>query len=270
MNAFFERHRNRLLVVLAALAALSLALASCPAWADPGTERKHELTYTLNRLRWESPTKVDPLTGVAQLTLFDAVYGDTVASQDGEKVIAPGTAGANRVRLSNKVHGPVEFIAVLYQIQDNVVFPVTPVMQVDSAKPVKELTQYNDLVLPQGIDATQVVSAWEGVVPAQDICDFVIHWRWLFEQGAAQDEADTLLGNQAELDEISVGLYIIVEDNNIYYIPTVPKTGDDSVYAPYLAILLCSVAVISLLGAQLWRAKKQKKADATEGGKCAG
>lgn len=62
----------------------------------------HVLTYTTGSLTWNSATGVDPDTGVAELSLFSDHY-QNVQSDNGEKVVAPGTENTNIVRLKNSV-----------------------------------------------------------------------------------------------------------------------------------------------------------------------
>ena len=48
----------------------------------------HVLTYTNDKLTWDSSTGVNPDTGVAELRLFNSSY-QNVKGENGEKVVAP-------------------------------------------------------------------------------------------------------------------------------------------------------------------------------------
>ena len=76
----------------------------------------HVLTYTTGSLTWNSATGVDPDTGVAELSLFSDHY-QNVQSDNGEKVVAPGTENTNIVRLKNSVSRTITYVAVMYRIK---------------------------------------------------------------------------------------------------------------------------------------------------------
>lgn len=242
MTAFFEKNRQRilpLLLALAVLALLSLPLAVNPAWAAPGTSPDHVLTYNQNSLKWDSATGINA-DGTAELRLFDANYNN-VESADGSKVVAPGTDGSNMIRLVNNVSGRIRYTAVLYSIKTDPRIPVQPSL---SGTGMYDTVSYQ---LPAGVTGAEVIRAVRGTVAGHGLQDFDINWLWNYEATDAQDVTDTELGNaaaaamkeQTEGDSVTVGFYIVVEDNNNYY---VPKTGDDSHIAMYLAFMLIAAA----------------------------
>ena len=248
MTAFFEKNRQRilpLLLALAVLALLSLPLAVNPAWAAPGTSPDHVLTYNQNSLRWDSATGINA-DGTAELRLFDANYNN-VEAVDGRKVVAPGTDGSNMIRLVNNVSGRIRYTAVLYSIKTDPRIPVQPSL---GGTGMYDTASYQ---LPAGVTGAEVIRAVRGTVAGHGLQDFNIDWNWLFEvrdaQGVtdAQDVTDTELGNaaaaamkvQTEGDSVTVGFYIVVVDSNNYY---VPKTGDESHIAMYLAFMLIAAA----------------------------
>ncbi len=242
MTAFLEKNRQRilpLLLALAVLALLSLPLAVNPAWAAPGTSPDHVLTYTQNSLKWDSATGINA-DGTAEFRLFDANYNN-VESVDGRKVVAPGTDGSNMIRLVNNVSGRIRYTAVLYSIKTDPRIPVQPSL---SGTGMYDTASYQ---LPAGVTGAEVIRAVRGTVAGHGLQDFDINWLWNYEATDAQDVTDTELGNaaaaamkeQTEGDSVTVGFYIVVEDNNNYY---VPKTGDDSHIAMYLAFMLIAAA----------------------------
>ena len=242
MTAFLEKNRQRilpLLLALAVLALLSLPLAVNPAWAAPGTSPDHVLTYNQNSLKWDSATGINA-DGTAELKLFDANYNN-VESADGSKVVAPGTDGSNMIRLVNNVSGRIRYTAVLYSIKTDPRIPVQPSL---SGTGMYDTASYQ---LPAGVTGAEVIRAVRGTVAGHGLQDFDINWLWNYEVTDAQDVTDTELGNaaaaamkeQTEVDSVTVGFYIVVEDSNNYY---VPKTGDDSHIAMYLAFMLIAAA----------------------------
>lgn len=242
MTAFFEKNRQRilpLLLALAVLALLSLPLAVNPAWAAPGTSPDHVLTYNQNSLKWDSATGINA-DGTAELTLFDAKYTN-VEAVDGRRVVAPGTDGSNMIRLVNNVSGRIRYTAVLYSIKTDPRIPVQPSL---SGTGMYDTASYQ---LPAGVTGAEVIRAVRGTVAGHGLQDFDINWLWNYEVTDAQDVTDTELGNaaaaamkeQTEGDSVTVGFYIVVEDSNNYY---VPKTGDDSHIAMYLAFMLIAAA----------------------------
>lgn len=242
MTAFFEKNRQRilpLLLALAVLALLSLPLAVNPAWAAPGTSPDHVLTYNQNSLKWDSATGINA-DGTAELTLFDAKYTN-VEAVDGRRVVAPGTDGSNMIRLVNNVSGRIRYTAVLYSIKTDPRIPVQPSLD---GTGMYDTASYQ---LPAGVTGAEVIRAVRGTVAGHGLQDFDINWLWNYEVTDAQNVTDTELGNaaaaamkeQTEGDSVTVGFYIVVEDSNNYY---VPKTGDDSHIAMYLAFMLIAAA----------------------------
>ena len=242
MTAFFEKNRQRilpLLLALAVLALLSLPLAVNPAWAAPGTSPDHVLTYNQNSLKWDSATGINA-DGTAELTLFDAKYNN-VEAVDGRRVVAPGTDGSDMIRLVNNVSGRIRYTAVLYSIKTDPRIPVQPSL---SGTGMYDTASYQ---LPAGVTGAEVIRAVRGTVAGHGLQDFDINWLWNYEVTDAQNVTDTELGNaaaaamkeQTDGDSVTVGFYIVVEDSNNYY---VPKTGDDSHIAMYLAFMLIAAA----------------------------
>lgn len=237
-----DNNRRRIipaLLVLVVLTAVTLPLALSPAWAAPAGVPDRVLSYGINRLTWDSAASIRP-DGSAELSLFSANYPN-VASSDGGKVIAPGTNGHNTIRLKNNSGGMIQYTAVLYAIKSSPAIPVTPTL---SGAYLTDTTRY---LLPAGVDSSNVLRAVSGSVRAFGLQDFDISWLWNYYAGDAQDRTDTALGNAAAhgpltlgtADNITVGLYIVVEDNNIYYYP---KTGDDTPIALYAGLMTAAAA----------------------------
>ena len=181
-------------------------------------------------------------------------YGDgtetDVVAADGKNVIAPGTEGFNIVRLLNDVDGELTYTAVLYQIQSAAELPV--VADLDGSG-FSDTASYP---LPDGVTEEQVVRAVTGKLAGKTVQDFDISWLWEFYVSDAQDVVDTALGNKIAPDEITVGLYIVVNDDNEYsddggYVkPDNPQTGDDSCLVLYIVLMLVSLLMLIFLAVE--------------------
>ena len=167
----------------------------------------HVLTYTTGALTWDSATGVDPDTGAAELSLFSET-DQNVQSDNGEKVVAPGTERTNIVRLKNNVSRTITYVAVMYRVKEEADLPVEPVL-LDSAA----FTDTDTYPLPDGVTEDQVVRAVTGTVAGGQLQDFDISWSWSYYENDQRDQVDTALGNRAawqEADRVTAGLYIVV------------------------------------------------------------
>lgn len=263
MNTTVHTRRGRLLMLLLALmalVALTLPRALGLTWASP-EEPDHQLTYRQWDLKWDKNTGIDP-DGTARLTLFKAHY-DNVDSAAG-KVFAPGTAGHNTVRLKNTVWGPIQYTAVLYRISAESTVPVAPgLSSVDSKTGQDILKDTTKYTLPESIKDAKVIRAVSGQVAGNSQVDLDVDWLWQYYVDAAQDAADTAHGNQENLENVTLGLYIVVEDNNSYggnhYEEVIaPRTGDGFALNLYLVVMIAALAGIAAVAAVFWRQRKHR------------
>lgn len=206
----------------------------------------HILTYTTNHLQWDDATGIDE-DGVAVLNLFDTAYAHV--DGNGDKVIAPGTEGSSIIRLKNDSKRTVTFTAVLYRIVTNEAIPVEVALE------GVNFTQTADYQLPDQVLAEQVVVAVTGELDASTIQDFDITWIWNYAEGEDQNTMDTILGN-AEEEGITVGLYILVQDEGDVIIPTPPGTGDRSRMPMYLTLMGISLVALLVLLRERHRERK--------------
>lgn len=235
---------NRLEVVLTLLLIQLILLPAAlgVTYASTGTRPEHILTYTTGRLTWDSATETDG-QGAARLELFRRSY-DNVNAADGQNVIAPGTAGETLVRLKNNTGRTVRYTAVLYEKKTSAALPVTSAL---TGEAFADTTSY---VLPDGVDEGQVVRAVSGTVGGNQRQDFSILWSWLFEVSAAQDAADTALGNAAT-DVEELGFYLTVVDQGgsggtvIDPEKPAPKTGDE--FSPVWYVLAPGAAALIVI-----------------------
>ena len=274
--------QNRTCLVLLA-AVLCCCLLSCTsAQAAKGVEvtihtpdsGAPTLTYTRNKLVWDRDTDIDD-NGVAVLDLFSADYG-SIVSEDGTKVIAPNSVGSSTVRLKNAVQGSVTYTAVVYSIRTNEDIPVTPMLEDDGFEKAENAP------VPEGVLPEQIIASVGGKLAGSGVQDFTIHWFWPYESDEKQDEIDTALGNAAAegTETVTVGIYIVVEDNNKYPVPNTdddddddgsdgghhrpgqvkpeppPHTGDDTNVELYAALAALSLSMLVLLTALFRRSRK--------------
>lgn len=211
----------------------------------------HTLTYTPGSLRWDSRTDIER-NGAARLSLFDARYGKTVNAENGDKVVAPGTDGSNIVRLKNSADKSVHYTAVLYESKESASLPVEARLRGNG---FADTTAYR---LPRGVKDADVLRAVRGQIGRGEIQDFDVDWLWDYEDGAAQDAVDTYLGDKAakgNADDVTVGLYLVVEDDNGDVLPSRPQTGDTGMDR-YIALMVISGALLIFLLIARRREKK--------------
>lgn len=237
-------------LILFILEVLSLPLVLGITYSGRSESPDHILTYTQGKLTWDSATGIDE-NGVAVLNLFDAEY-ENAKGANGENIVAPGTEGFNIVRLKNAVTGSVNYKAVLYRIRTNEDLPV------EAALEGENFTDTADYPLPEGVTADQVVRAVDGTIGGNEILDFDISWAWNYDESADQNAIDTILGDKAESDEVTVGLYIVVEDNNEYIMPDSPQTGDNTNIGFYFALMIISLIMLIIL---LFERRREKKCE---------
>lgn len=228
----------------------------------------HVLTYTPGRLVWDDKTGVTK-DGSAVLSLFGTRYDDTVESEDGERVVAPGTDGYNIVRLKNNTRDRITYTAVLYQIKEN------PQLPVEAALKGKDFTDTKNHPLPKKAEDAKVLRSVTGTVGGSQIQDFDIDWMWEYEESDARDIVDTALGDKAAFgraDDVTVGLYIVVEGDEThtdhpdnqgenggnYITPEIPRTGD-TIMGAYLTLLVISGIVLLLLVISRRRERKREE-----------
>lgn len=209
------------------------------------------LTYTPGKLTWNDGADAMK-NGAARLSLFNSRYDKTVNAQNGENVIAPGTGGANIVRLKNNAGKRVEYTAVLYEIKDNPELPVKARLRGNGFADTK------NYALPDSAENAGVIRAVTGKIGSGEIQDFDIDWQWKYYEDKSQDISDTLLGDKAAFknaDDITVGLYIVVNDENSYITPKPPKTGDIGA-GMFIALIVISGALLILLAVSKAKEKK--------------
>lgn len=239
-------NRTRLtaaVLILFLLQTLMLPAAIGVTYASRSLRPEHVLTYTAGRLVWDAGTDTDS-SGAARLRLFDAAYSH-VSSDDGAAVAAPGTEGGSLVRLKNSGGSAVTYTAVLYRIG-------TADVPVQAALEGEGFADTEDYALPEGAAREDVIRAVTGTAEAGRIQDFDIQWLWRFDDGAAQDQADTALGDSAaegRAARVTLGFYLVAEEEPGQLVrPTNPKTGDRFPLGWYVGMMAVTGTALALLG----------------------
>lgn len=263
----------------AAALLLALALLAAPVRADGGENASHILTYTPGSLVWDRATGIDE-NGAAVLSLFADAY-QNVLSENGERVVAPGTDGHCTVRLVNEARYGIRYVAVAYRIKAAETLPVEPGFTCEGSEGTENYP------LPEGVEESQVIRAVTGTLGGGETQDFRLDWLWEYYESDARDELDTALGDKAAFDtpdDVTAGIYIVVEDtyepplppapggsgkpeatdtpettdtpvetdapgggDGGWISPEVPKTGDDSRPWLYLALIILGGGGLALL-----------------------
>ena len=205
-------------------------------------ETEYMLTYANQQLTWDAETPVNE-DGVAELNLFDTQYANV--DGNGDKVIAPGTSGGAKIRLRNHAVGPISYTVVLYRIRSS------DTLAVEAKLEGEDLTDTDAYTLPDRVQQTDVLRAATGALEMDGVQTLDISWVWEYYKDDQQDAADTALGN-SEHEQVTLGVYVQVEDEGRYVYATL--TDEDNGYLrAYLVLMLISLAAVALLLWQRWK-----------------
>ncbi len=243
-NTVMQKAARRLLptvLILYICQILLFPLAVDLTLADKGSGADYTLSYTQNKLSWGSVTDTLP-DGTVVIDLFSPEYDGTVSSGDGRDLTAPGTADSRTIRVQNHTDGSITYTAAAYIIKGDAALPL--IVRVKSSGTAAAAASYP---LPAGVTQDQVVQAITGAIGGRQSVELDAAWSWAFEESALQDAIDTRLGISGGSTRVSVGLYIVVEDNNAYVTPDTPSTGDGSHIGLYLGLMLISLILLILL-----------------------
>lgn len=232
-----ERWAIPTLIILIILELATLPFVLNLTYAGRSESPDKVLTYTEGKFKADNDTEIVN-NGVVKISLFQSIY-ENVKSGNGDNILAPGTEGDNIIRLDNTTNRDIKYTAVLYSISSSEDLGISPEM---SGTNFEDTDKY---VLPSNVSYDNVIRAVKGKVDARRIQDFDINWSWAFEGDESQDIIDTSLGNKAMRDDISVGLYIVVEDEGEKYTPV--PTGDDTVIGLYVILLVGSLMGLLLM-----------------------
>ncbi|MBR5447914.1 MAG: hypothetical protein IKV40_05780 [Clostridia bacterium] len=224
--------------------------------AAPGFEVDDE------RNAWTTETQVE----IFKLSYENGEAKITVASSDGDKVIAPGTENAYTFKLKNTGNVALDYTVDVdaYVTPDDVSLPVTA-----------RLNRYDgEWIVGSGegyVDIPTLDTAYDsGVLGAGKYTYYTLDWQWPFESG--NDEYDTLLGNlAAEGEDITLTIVIKTTAEADYTETgspgiTPPQTGDISQETLWLVLGGSSaVLLVIMIAAQLVdKRKRGAEANAVE------
>lgn len=227
------------LLMILVLTVMLLPFSLSFAYAGRSEEVDHILTYDDHVLTWDQNTIVDS-SGSAKLNVFDKQY-ENVQSKNEEKIIAPGTQNTNIIRLKNSDNTDIDYTAVFYYINEEETLPVYPEVNGDG------FTLLTDYSLPEYIDQNQVIKAIQGTLTSNQIQDFDIDWLWQYYEDGQRDLLDTDLGNNAAFafaDEVEIGVYFVVEADDMTIHAKPAKTGDEHHFWLYIILMGISVMII--------------------------
>lgn len=242
MNLKLKNSINWLLpvfLILFILEVIAFPFAVGLTYAGRSEDPDHTLSYRTNQLTWSNVEGIDK-NGVAELSIFDAEYPN-VSADDGSAVVAPGTEGRNIIRLKNDADGKIEFTTVCYTIKGDSELPV----EVGLAD--GDFTDTKKYLLPDGVDESQVIRAVAGSVGRGEKIDFDVSWVWNYEMCDEQDMIDVDFGDRSangKPDDIKVGFYLVVEDNNEFY---APQTGNHTSFTLYITLMCISGGILLIL-----------------------
>lgn len=173
----------------------------------------------------------------------------TVLSDDGKKVIAPGTSWNYSFSLHNdksiKLRYTMRMEAVVEGLDKGLTLPVVSRVKGPRGWLTKDGANYTPVM-----DLNKVVE--NGVLSPNTIADYKLSWQWPFESG--DDELDTLLGDTAANDHditlyINIYVYACEEtDEEVQGGDPIPSTGDNFSVGFWLATMIISMfAFIAVL-----------------------
>ena len=203
---------------------------------------------------WQTETEVE---------IFKVEYENgegvvTVRSDNGDKLVAPGTENSYTFKLKNTGNVPID-----YRLEvDAYITPGDYMIPIES-----RINRYDGKWIVGGKDVYVDVPTLD---EAEDMARlgagkytyYTLDWRWPFESG--NDEHDTFLGNLAAQEDITITIVLkttayasddIYQDEGI----TPPDTGDDSILSLWIAIAVGCVVLIFILIAYLVRDKKRSE-----------
>ena len=229
-------------LILFILEVITFPLVVSLTYAGKNESPEHILTYKTHSLTWDENTEVRE-NGSGELSLFSAVY-QNVNSDNGEKVLAPGTTGDNLIRLLNTAENEIEYTAILYTVRSTGNLPAAARMN-----GAGEIT--DTYTLPDDVTKEAVVKALHGTLNKGEIADFEIDWYWIYEESMSQDEIDTALGNSAakgDAEDILVGFYVVIEDEGEIITPDPsPELGENDMLYGFIALFVISLIVLIIL-----------------------
>jgi hypothetical protein len=175
--------------------------------------------------------------------------GETTAlSDDGEKIIAPGTSWNYSFSLQNTKNFTLRYAvrteAIIEGLDEGMTLPVLSRLKGPNGWLTKQGNQYTPV-----LELNDILD--NGVLSPNTEAKYRLGWQWPFESG--NDELDTMLGDLALEKDITLYINIYVyareeTDQDIYGGEPIPGTGDDFRIGFWLAAMIISLfAFIAVL-----------------------
>lgn len=201
-----------------------------------------------------------------QVEIFKISYENgesviTVQSDDGSKIIAPGTENSYTFKLKNTGNAALDYAVDVdaYCSPAEISIPITG-----------RISRYDGTWIVGGQDSYAEISALDmasdsDTLGAGRYTCYTLDWVWPFEGG--DDELDTLLGNMAAEQDVTFTIVIkttAAESEN----PDggggiiTPDTGDSADFTLWIVLAICSLAVIIFL--VLYQNREKRRGDAEE------
>lgn len=216
---------------------------------NPGFEASDDNTV------WNTNTQVE----IFKVSYENGEQIITVKSDDGDKVIAPGTENSYTFKLKNTGN-----LALNYTVEIEAYFTPT-----DITIPITgRLNRYDGKWVVGGQDEYVAVSVLDtakdnSTLGAGKYTYYTLDWLWPFESG--DDELDTLLGNLAAEQDLIFTIVIkttATESSNPYDDSgiTPPQTGDNSNIMLWIVLAVSSFAMMLFL--LFYQNKEKRRGDA--------
>ena len=232
---------------------------------DPSTSTTPEVTQPPKNPGFEAGDDKTVWGTNTQVEIFSVSYVNgeqiiTVKSDNGDKVIAPGTENSYTFKLKNTGN-----VALDYTVEIDAYF--TPA---DIEIPITgRLNRYDGTWVIGGKDEYAKVPVLDtaednATLGAGKYTYYTLDWLWPFESG--NDELDTMLGNLAVDQELTFTIVIkttATESSNPYDDSgiTPPQTGDNTNLTLWIVLAVSSFAMMIFL---LFYQNKEKRRDSAE------
>lgn len=202
--------------------------------ANPGFEAADDNTV------WEGKTEVE----IFRMSYSNSTGDITVRSQDGRKVLAPGTSNTYNFALKNTGNVSLDYAMSMEAYFSDGEHTIPVVVRVTDY-----LGNYLAGSAGEKVDALALNEvAQSGVIAAGNIYPYTLEWEWPFESG--DDAYDTKLGNLAVGEDISLTIVIktTAEGSDDPGQPGgTPETGDTTNVAMLAGMMVVSLAGILFL-----------------------
>ncbi len=218
-----------------------LAVGAANRTASQSGEYRGEMQVYDDKQFWSSETQVD---------LFRDSYHGTAKSDNGEKIIAPGTSNFYNFTLKNNGNIPLDYTVSLKvdvypeEQETNTAIPLEWRLLSGDGTVVSDWQNYNG----------RMAALKQAALDVRHQDNYTVEWRWIFEQGEVADENDTDMGNMAVSEPLGVNatIYVYAEqsadwDGSPSDFGNALKTGD-TFNIPFYALLLiasgCGLVII--------------------------